>query len=312
MSNLTLDPKEIIREARKLEEQKREEQSLGMRSPRDCYRSASRKNRLLPVYSWEYLGRHDDESQGESEFTSTSTERPDEFDYKNLQIQDQKSYKLSEGIFADYPRPDVNEFSKFLKSMDARVASREMWTQVFAYTDFSAMPTYASILALAATAGEKQLSARQVFAERCRSTLRARGIAEDILECLAEDTSTESTVARYIDAAHMVACLEEQVATDGYLDAAIHFERIDDTRSALACVYRNARHRLRDNQFAELDKDIEKFDIGAAGINTMLAVLTVTAPIKSKLTKRNRLFRQIKAELKKRGLLEKGLLDGLK
>ncbi|MEZ6087819.1 MAG: hypothetical protein R3C05_07320 [Pirellulaceae bacterium] len=111
----------------------------------------------------------------------------------------------------------------------------------------------------------------------------------------------------------MVACLEEQTATKDYFKAAIAFEELGDIRSgASLCVYRNTRYRLRDGQTKELDEDMRTFDINEAGIDTMLAVLTATAPIKSSLPSRKALYRGIRRTLKKRGQLEPGLLDGLK
>jgi len=129
--------------------------------------------------------------------------------------------------------------------------------------------------------------------------------------CLLFTKSLKKILKNHVQS-HMIACLEEPKATNGYLEAALHFDQLHDTRSALACVYRNVRYRLRDNQLTELDNDLKRFDVSTVGINIMLAVLTSTAPIKSKLTNRRRLFREFKAYLKKSGQLEKGLLDDLK
>lgn len=99
---------------------------------------------------------------------------------------------------------------------------------------------------------------------------------------------------------------------NSYLKDAIQFDQIGDTKSALACIYKNITYgRIRDKQFEELNNELLDFDIEKAGITTMLAVLTATAPVKLKLTNRNSLFQKIKNELKKRNRLEKGLLDGL-
>ncbi|WP_146439815.1 hypothetical protein [Crateriforma conspicua] len=219
--------------------------------------------------------------------------------------------ELCSRLFERLPRVDIQEFKRFVASIDSSVNSSQRWTQVFAYTDFASLPMHALILALAATVEEKQLPSRRVFAERCRLSLRSRGIADAVLRHRSNHSQGRSEADEYIRAAHMVACLEQPVATEGYLDAAVQFEKMDDVRSALACVYRNARHRLRAGKLAELDADIKTFDVGSAGVDTMLAVLTATAPAKSKLPSRKRLFRRIKAELKSRGELDKGLLDGL-
>ena len=98
----------------------------------------------------------------------------------------------------------------------------------------------------------------------------------------------------------------------GYLDAAVEFEKRLDVRSALACVYRNVRYRLRDNQLKLLNDDLVTFRFGEANTDTMLAVLTATAPFKTTLPNRRALFKQIQVALKKRGVMERGLLDGLK
>jgi hypothetical protein len=218
-------------------------------------------------------------------------------------------------IFAKLPSPDVKAFDVFVTAVshEASKTGVEAWNKIFAYTDFDAMPLYISILTLAATEEKNvDLPARRVFVERCRRSIRARGMADGLIEIVHDRTRSVPRRDQYLRTAHMVACLEEQTATKDYVKAAIAFEKLGDIRSALACVYRNMRYRLRDGQVKELDEDVRAFDVDNAGIDTMLAVLTGTAPIKSSLPSRKALYRGVRRALKKRGQLEQGLLDGLK
>jgi len=104
----------------------------------------------------------------------------------------------------------------------------------------------------------------------------------------------------------------KSMATSGYLAEAISFEKLGNTASALACIYCNVRYRLRDNQLIELDDEVRQFSFDKARVDTMLAVLTATAPVKSSLPSRKLLYRNIYRTLMKRGQYERRLLDGLK
>ena len=71
-------------------------------------------------------------------------------------------------------------------------------------------------------------------------------------------------------------------------------------------------YRLRDGQIKELDSDVSEFKFAEAKVDTMLATLTATAPVKRSLASRSALYANIQRTLKKSGQLERGLLDGLK
>lgn len=77
-------------------------------------------------------------------------------------------------------------------------------------------------------------------------------------------------------------------------------------------VHQRVRRQIENDQISELDEDIEGFNVQAGDIDIMLAMLTATACVKSKLKHRKKLYRQVKAELKSRGLWESGILWGLK
>ncbi|WP_145078908.1 hypothetical protein [Aureliella helgolandensis] len=187
------------------------------------------------------------------------------------------------------------------------------WNQLFTYTDFSAIPLPVSILTLAFTEREEgRIPSRKVFVERCRKAVRALGMTSCLFETELPEETSNSKEEMFRTAAHMLACLEEQTATNGYLKAASQFEKAKEARWALACIYRNVRYRIRDEQLDELDKDIRTFDAHSAGVDTMLAILTATAPIKSKLPSRKSLYRSVRRELKNRPGSERGILDGLK
>lgn len=307
MVSLTLDPKKIFCQTIKREDESLSSQNRQGQSQTKFWYTITKNytKHLQPLLNFP---QQIFEVQRANELRGKRVEATDS---TNMSANHEDDFKIYSKTFNELSHPNIDGLSCFIEEVKDKVKSRDHWTQVFAYTDFSTMPVYASILALAATAGEESLSARKVFAGQCRTALRERGISETILDSLSGVHTNESS-SHPLSVVHMIACLEERKATDGYLEAALHFEQLHDTRSALACVYRNVRYRLRDNQLSELDNELKRFDVSRAGINIMLAVLTSTAPLKSKLTNRRRLFREFKAYLKKSGQLEKGLLDDLK
>jgi hypothetical protein len=184
---------------------------------------------------------------------------------------------------------------------------------MLAYADFDAIPLHCLIIALGIALDDgAQTATRRIFFERVRIALKAKGVREGLLESALPAAPATTRRAAWVGVAHMVACLERQFATPGYVDAAIKFEKLSDVRSALACVYRNVRFRLRDNQIKELDVDVGEFNVDEAKVDTMLAVLTATAPSSRYLRNRLSLYKRISLALKKQGKLERGLLDGLK
>jgi hypothetical protein len=187
----------------------------------------------------------------------------------------------------------------------------EAWNCIFAYLDFDSHPVYVAIVALAESyhAGAP-IPARRVFWDRCRKYLNRLGLATldgacDVIECKPEQADLLSVAQR-------IAYLEEQVARDGYLSAAIEFEGSGEIRSALSCVYRNVRFRVRDCQIEELNRDLASFEVQKASVDSMLAVLTATLPLKKRLSNRPKLFTAVQKSLKNRRGLGTGLLDGLK
>jgi len=80
----------------------------------------------------------------------------------------------------------------------------------------------------------------------------------------------------------------------------------------LRSVYSHVRHRIQNLEIDDLDEEIKNFNYKASNMDIMLAVLTSTHPVKHLLRHRADLFKNIKRELKNRGQLEKGVLDGLK
>ncbi|MCG8651819.1 MAG: hypothetical protein MI861_18410, partial [Pirellulales bacterium] len=260
MTSAILDPERLMRETRRLEER-----SFSDTSAKGWYRS-SRKRRMRPFFTWPQFvvpGKCGEDIDDDFEEMRKPHDDVSERLAASLSRSDKEveQEKLCSKLFAELPRVDVCEFERFVSSIDSSMSSKDLWIKVFAYTDFSALPVYAAFLALAATVNEKQLSARRVFAERCRFEWRSRGVTEAVLHYLNHRSKDASEAKQYIRAAHMVACLEEPAAIKGYLDAAAQFEEINDIRSALACVYRNVRHRLRCNQLAELDSEMKAFDV---------------------------------------------------
>ncbi|MCC7337870.1 MAG: hypothetical protein IT422_22510 [Pirellulaceae bacterium] len=311
MSSLPLHARNLLQQSREFGEQLRE--SLDQS---DRYRIAARDGRGMQVdrTSQDYVFG---ESEGLGE-SSTALQDINECEPSG-RLRHWRSISRIEtaqvSVFSELPQPDLIAFDRFVHAV-AKQASQdsvEKWNRIFAYTDFGSMPFYISILTLAAAESKsKQLPVCRVFVERCRNTLRSMGIAEKVLDWPWKQASMVPRRTLFLNAAYMVACLEQQTATHGYLSAAIEFEKLGDSRSALACVYRNVRYRLRDNQVRELDDDVRGFDVTEAGVDSILALLTATAPVKSSLSSRKSFFRNAYRTLKKRGLLERGLLDGLK
>lgn len=81
---------------------------------------------------------------------------------------------------------------------------------------------------------------------------------------------------------------------------------------ALSFMHHCIWDKIRNEKLNELDNDIQSFDVDFADINTMLAVLVATAPVKDKLPSREDVYKRIKSSIKKHGLLKKGILTGLK
>lgn len=89
------------------------------------------------------------------------------------------------------------------------------------------------------------------------------------------------------------------------------FERAGDVRSALAAIYQWAERARQRGEIDEINarlpvKDAERFSSSA-----LLAFLTATLPVKTRLSARKALFREVKRILKKRGQYERGVLSGL-
>ena len=314
MNSLTIGPREFLQQVRQLED----EVSSTDDQKAWYWRSTPRNSRMQALVNWPQrvlagIGEATmDAAETESEEVGETKKRASGW-LSSTRTKPTGSADVR--VFAKLPSADVKAFDVFVTAIsnEASKTGVETWNKIFAYTDFEAMPLYISILTLAATEEKNvDLPARRVFEERCRRSLRAKGMAEGLIKIVQDGTRLVPRRDQYLRTAHMIACLEEQTATPQFLDAAVAFEKLDDVRSALACVYRNVRYRLRDGQFRELDDDIRSFDPADAGVDTMLAVLTSTAPIKGHLPSRKGIYRNVRRELKRRRQLEPGLLDGLK
>lgn len=186
------------------------------------------------------------------------------------------------------------------------------WNEFIAYTDFDALPKFVALLVLAESMNQKVVvPGQRILLERCRDSLRRVGFKSDILA--RHELSIRGLPKSDIlwKTAHVIACLEEEIATNGYTSVAIELEKQKEIRLALACIYRNVRYRLRDGQLQELNQEVSQFAVEDAAIDTILAMLTATAPAKKLLSNRKSLFKKSKHVLHSRGELEPGLLDGL-
>lgn len=314
MGSLTIDPRELMHDTRQADGLLCESSDQ-----KDLYRRISNRISSLQVsINWPQRVFAETEAQASEPIHDNAGDKtwsPNGLMRRAQARATREHCSASESIFSDLPKANLVSFERFVTSVAEKVTLDNVpaWNKVFAYTDFDSYPLYVSLLTLAATEDDScRLPARRVFAARCKKTMHSLGLADKLIDQVQDDCPAEPKRELLLRVAHMMACLEEQVATDGYLQAAIHFEKLNDIRSALACVYRNVRYRLRDGQIANLDDDIRNFVVEDAGVETMLAVLTATAPVKRQVPSRKLLYRSIRRTLKNRGQLEAGLLDGLR
>ena len=90
--------------------------------------------------------------------------------------------------------------------------------------------------------------------------------------------------------------LDRPVEADDALD--ISYELIDDL--------------LHAREFASCASQLEGVDVSLYSIDVLLTLLTATLPARSKIGTRASFFKRVEDELRRRGELEDGLLDGLK
>lgn len=314
MSSLAIDPRDLVQSTA----------SYGMSllsflSPKDLYRKASQPESRIPAefnLPQEVFANVEQQSKATApQSIDTGGNAYQVKSYWSPKARNPEGSDFEIRFHANLPSSDQSRYRAFIVAIEQSIGDKkaENWNRLFAYTDFDSLPTYVALLTLAATSDQSaSVPARRIFFERCRRAVKSLGLNLDLVDHLSSAPCSEGEKTGIIATAHMVACLEELSTTEGYLDAAIQFEQRQEVRSALACVYRNVRFRLRDQQFDSLDQDIKEFNLRSAGIDTMLSILTATAPKKRTLKNRSKLFKDIRSELKKRGQLERGLLDGLK
>ena len=305
MSSAVVDTMDIIVNVREYEEQQYLSPNL-----QDWYRRTARQGRFSALYGRSSFGvtlellNNSSADRKQTTAVRPWMERFNSWLSPAIEAEDPKIGKRA----CEVGRDNASQFIE-----QAATASLDEWTQTLAYTDFNEQPVSASLLILAASFEKRaELPAWRILIDRCRKRLQSIGVQAKLIDWNADSDQNACERDSFIKAARMVACLESHKAMAGYLDAAVEFEKRLDVRSALACVYRNVRYRLRDNQLKLLNDDLVTFRFGEANTDTMLAVLTATAPFKTTLPNRRALFKQIQVALKKRGLMERGLLDGLK
>lgn len=80
----------------------------------------------------------------------------------------------------------------------------------------------------------------------------------------------------------------------------------------LTAIYAHVRDFIHREMISDLNDEITRISINGTETDILLAWLTATSPVKSKLPARCKFFKNTKRILKIRGELERGLLDGLK
>jgi len=79
----------------------------------------------------------------------------------------------------------------------------------------------------------------------------------------------------------------------------------------LTAIYEYAEKLMTAGELNKLNEHLVLLDIDKLTIDQLIAWLTATLPVRSKLPYRRRLFREVKMEIKIRNKWEKGLLAGL-
>ena len=310
MSNVALDPRGLVVQVR----ENAERAYLDFDS-NDWYRSTARQARFGEQTTSKARIGLGDEPKSSSGIDPQQAASPTIMNRVAQLFRGRTEKPLALDEFQSVSPNDIQAFDQcvtFLRQQEA-CNSVEDWNKKLAYTDFNSWPVKSTILILAISCDKQdRIPVWRVQLNRCRKNLQSLGIHTNLFESLRNQYPAESQQSLLLKAARMVGALETQVTTDDYLESAIAFEQLNEVRSALACIYRNARYRLRDGQIKELDSDVKGFKFSEAKIDTMLAILTATAPVKRNLASRSTLYANIQRTLKKNGQLVRGLLDGLK
>jgi len=309
MSSVALDPRGLVVQVRE-----NAERAYLDYDSNDWYRSTARQARFGEQSTSRATMGLCDEQKSSSGIAAEQVASPTIWNRVAHWFRGRTEKPLTLDEFQSVSPNDVQAFDQFVTFLRQQEScnSVEDWNKKLAYTDFDSWPVKSTILILAISCDKQDdIPVWRVQLNRCRKNLQSLGIHNNLFESLRNQYPADSQHSLLLKAARMVDALETQVATDDYLDSAIAFEQLNEVRSALACVYRNARYRLRDGQIKELDSDVRGFEFSEAKVDTMLAILTATAPVKRNLASRSTLYANIQRTLKKRGQLERGLLDGL-
>jgi hypothetical protein len=118
-----------------------------------------------------------------------------------------------------------------------------------------------------------------------------------------------NAVAGWVRQARLRAEHSSQIAS--FLDRARRLEDQGLIDSAMDLVHDSIDELLRRGQFALCDSVLNEIDPAQYSADVLLALLTSTAPARSKLSTRRKFFRSVTKTLKERKEYERGLLDGL-
>ncbi|MBI3406914.1 MAG: hypothetical protein HY040_00975 [Planctomycetes bacterium] len=88
-------------------------------------------------------------------------------------------------------------------------------------------------------------------------------------------------------------------------------DRSGHSDASLDLIYDEIDELLRAQRFADIDEILREAAVPNCSTDVLLAILTATAPAKSRLAARSDFFQQVKSVLDTRDEKEPGLLDGL-
>jgi hypothetical protein len=83
------------------------------------------------------------------------------------------------------------------------------------------------------------------------------------------------------------------------------------TYNELDEIYERIDSLMKEGKFNEIDRELQRMDINSTDINIILAYLTTTLPVRSKLSNRKKFYSEFEKQLKANSEYETGLLDGL-
>lgn len=96
-----------------------------------------------------------------------------------------------------------------------------------------------------------------------------------------------------------------------FFDIASSLQKQGRIRESFSTIYQGVEEHVRLETIDHLNEQIQNLSLEEMNTDIMLAILTATLPVKTKLVSRKFLFERIMSILIKRNHFETGILDGL-